>query len=126
MRWFNLFLVGILLLSGCSCSDSSASGIPEKINVQVGEVFSIQLGANSSTGYDWTIKNDSMLVEFLGYDSELPVGIPPPGSGSERTYKFKAIKSGTTLLTLIYERSKEHGFAVGDVWKTIEIPVTIQ
>ena len=125
MRLFSLFLV-MLLLSGCSFLSSCESGLPENINVQVGEVFSIPLGANSSTGYDWTIKNDPALVEFLGYDSELPVGIPPPGSGSERTYKFKAIKSGTTLLTLIYERSMDHGFAVSNVLKTIEITVTIR
>ncbi|MDD5312242.1 MAG: protease inhibitor I42 family protein [Dehalococcoidia bacterium] len=116
----------MLLLSGCSCFDSSKSEIPDKVNLQVGEVFSIPLGANSSTGYDWTIKNDPAMVEFLGYDSALPAGIPLPGSGSARTYKFKALKSGTTMLTLIYERSKEHGFAQGDVMKTIEIPVTIR
>lgn len=123
MKWFNLFLV-ILLLPGCSCFDSS--GIPGKVSVRVGEVFSVPLGANSSTGFDWTVKNDPSMLEFLGYDSELPAGIPAPGYGSARTYRFKALKNGTTLLTLVCERSTEHGFAVNSVMRTIEILVTIQ
>jgi predicted secreted protein len=94
--------------------------------VAVGEVFTIPLTSNPSTGYDWTVKHDPAMIEYLGYDCE-PGRMPPaPGDQSYCTYKFKALATGETTITLIYEHSKEQGFEVSEVAEIIEVPVTIQ
>lgn len=99
---------------------------PEKRNIvidtRVGEIFYMELASNPTTGYDWTIKPES-AIEYLGYDTtERGAGI---GSASTRLYKFKALEQGETKLILLYDRSKERGFRVSEVLKTIEITVKV-
>ncbi|MFZ2410662.1 MAG: protease inhibitor I42 family protein [Candidatus Methanoperedens sp.] len=81
--------------------------------------------SNPSTGYDWTVKQDTTMLEFMGYESELTWNTAP-GNQVPRVYKFKALKAGNTNITMIYERSLERGFAKSDVLKSIEIPVIIR
>jgi predicted secreted protein len=71
-------------------------------------------------------KHDPEMIEFLGYDSETGGTSPVPGAQVYRAYKFKALKIGETKITLTYGQTKEHGFARDDIWKTLEVPVTIQ
>ena len=97
----------------------------EQVRVPVGEVFTIPLTANPSTGYDWTVKHDPAMVEFLDYESNSARTPPAPGDQVYRTYKFKALKRGETKITLVYERSRERGFAISEILERIEVPVTI-
>ncbi|MCJ7654194.1 MAG: protease inhibitor I42 family protein [Dehalococcoidia bacterium] len=131
MKWLILILLVLSLALGCTPPQPPepqlpTPKVPEQVEVAVGEVFTIPLTSNPSTGYDWTVKHDSEMVEYLGYDCE-PGRMPPaPGDQSYCGYKFKALKVGETKITLIYERSKERGFAVNEVAEIIEVPVTIQ
>lgn len=93
------------------------------IEAKVGETFSINLVSNPTTGYDWTVKTDNVTVMYQGYD---PVGGGSlVGSPVDRIYKFKALKAGDGKITLLYERSKERGFKVSEVLKTLEVLVRV-
>ncbi len=131
MKWLILILLLSSLALGCAPPQPPAPQqlptpeIPEQVEVAVGEVFTIPLTSNPSTGYDWTVKHNAAMIEYLGHDSK-PFTVPPaPGDQVYRTYKFKALKVGETKITLIYEQSKERGFAVSEVAEIIEVPVTI-
>jgi len=128
-----VFVVTILPLWN-SCSPKPPDDIlpippiPVKIikQVKVGEVFSISLESNPSTGFDWTVKYDETMIEYLGYSSSPQAEMPKPGDQSYPDYRFKALKSGDTMITLLYQRSKEHGFLQDYVLKTIDVYVIIQ
>jgi predicted secreted protein len=100
--------------------------VQTQVNVVVGQVFDIPLDANPSTGFDWTVQYDKEMIEYQNYTGYSDSTPPMPGSPSHRTYHFKALKAGQTKITLVYERSKEHGFSVTTVAEIIEVPVSIQ
>lgn len=120
-----LFLISLaVFVLGCVSPEPPAPESQEYI-VTVGEEFTIPLGSNPSTGYDWTVKTDTAMLEFMGDESELTWNTAP-GNQVFRAYKFKALKAGNTNITMIYERSPERGFTKSDVLKSIEIPVIIR
>ena len=100
----------------------------EKIikQLKVGEVFSLSLESNPSTGFDWTVKYDKTMIEYLGDTSSPQTEILKPGDQYYPAYTFKALKSGETTIMMIYEQSKESGFSQNFVLKSIEIEVTIK
>ena len=131
MKWLILILVLSSLALGCTPPQPPepqlpAPKVPEQVKVAVGEVFTIPLTANPSTGFDWTVKHDSAMIEYLGHDCS-PGRMPPaPGDQSYCGYKFKALTRGETKITLLYQQGKESGFAVSTVIEVVEVPVTIR
>lgn len=91
------------------------------VYVEAGEVFTINLSTNPSTGYDWTIKTDGAIVEYLGND--YLSGGDSPGAQSNEAHNFKALTVGNTNITLLYERSEERGFSQSQVMKNITVKV---
>jgi len=92
------------------------------IDVKSGSYFLIELASNPTTGYSWSLKGFSRpgVVEALGS------GYAPPtsgrmGAGGTYVGQFKAIRPGTTRLTLAYARPFEPGSATT---QTFEITVT--
>jgi inhibitor of cysteine peptidase len=120
MKRMPLFLIGILLLTGCATSTptptptlpptaETPNTLPEPtdhtqlITVTAGETFDLVLPANSSTGYRWDIvpEMDENLIEFVAQDyiTEEPV---MPGSGGVDVWTFRAINTGDTTIVLGY------------------------
>ena len=120
MRTIHLFLVVILLVTGCGNSSSTATPslpptaetpntLPEPtdptqlITVQAGETFDIIVPSNSSTGYRWMLVSEleENVVEFLAqeYIAEQPV---IPGSGGVDVWTFRSVNAGDTTIELGY------------------------
>lgn len=115
----------LLLLAAClpAASGSPATGgspvelLVEKaadgssVTLNVDQVLAVKLESNPTTGYGWHIVavDDTILqsqgdVEYIQQDRQ---GTPMVGVGGWETLRFKALKSGTTTLTLGYSRSFE-------------------
>lgn len=120
-----------LLLAACvlaGCAAASADGVYGKddanITVGEGETFVIQLDANPTTGYDWSVKiSDESIVMLESQEYKQQPGTEDRvGAGGADYFTFKGLKTGSTTLTLIYERSFEEGSAS----ETLVFNVTVQ
>jgi len=111
-------LVGCLLvlLAGCTSTSNEVKIGPEEngsqVELQPGQMLSIQLPSNPSTGYGWHIAEieDSIIrqvgeVEFVD-NSEGQV----LGAAGLETLRFEALASGEANLVLTYDR----------VWEDVE------
>ena len=82
----------------------------KKLNVRAGEQFVVVLEGNPSTGYIWEAKDlDASMIQQVG-ETEFKSSNSNPGfagAGGTLTLKFRALKVGTTNLTLVYHRPWE-------------------
>jgi inhibitor of cysteine peptidase len=89
-------------------SSAQYSETARDIQTKVGEVFTIRLKANETTGYTWRGNEsfDRFYLELTGspYHPDQP---QRPGSGGEQRYTFKALQIGDTRIKLTYKRSWE-------------------
>lgn len=108
-----LLIILITLLAACSPSKPailSAADNGSHINVKVGEQIVITLEDNPSTGYAWEAKDlDTGMFQMTGEPTFISSNPGQVGSGGNITLTFKAIKSGTGSLTLVYRRPWETG-----------------
>ena len=88
--------------------------------VRVGDVVVVHLVEPGATGYQWTAAVDGTSMTEESTAVEFPAGSPPGRSG-ERLFSFRAVSTGTTLLTLTLARAWEDG-AVAQRW-TVEVEV---
>ena len=105
----------MVLLFGCvGAAPSGEKGSAQysettrDIQSKVGEGFTIRLEANETTGYTWRGNEsfDHTFLELTGSPYQ-PVQPQRPGSGGEQRFHFKALKAGSTRITLTYKRSWE-------------------
>jgi inhibitor of cysteine peptidase len=104
--------------------DASADGTSQSI--KNGQVISISLESNPSTGFGWfaTITNSSVLTqmgdpEYLGAAAD--TSTPVVGAAGTQTFYFQATGTGTTTLTLNYERSWENVPPEKTITLTVEV-----
>jgi predicted secreted protein len=112
-KWVRL--LGTILILGCGGVALSGekggaqySETNRDIQVKVGEVFTIRLTANETTGYTWR-ENENFDRSYLkltgsSYHPDQP---QRAGSGGEQRYTFKALQTGATRIKLTYKRSWE-------------------
>jgi inhibitor of cysteine peptidase len=75
--------------------------------VQTGDVITIRLAENPTTGYRWEIsKVDDQLVEFQSSDYVKTSGATV-GGGGERTFNFRAKSKGNGQILLRLRRAWE-------------------
>lgn len=104
---FSVFFIG--------CASNEAILPIADFKVTKNETFKINLTSNPSTGdsWKWSNKNDIYIVDTLKIEYK-PLNSDPQilgGSGIE-TWIFKAIKSGTQIIKLEYNRSWENNSTV--------------
>ncbi len=89
--------------------DASASGSTQQL--KKGEVLSITLESNPSTGYAWyaTIADTAVVVQMgePEYTSPAESSTPVVGAAGTQTFMFQGIETGTTTVTLDYKRAWE-------------------
>jgi len=112
-----VFVLGILLcgLSLFACKDSSVVKIVDGkklMEVKAGEEFAISVYANPSTGYEWQLAKplDTQFLQLSGTEY-LTEDTTLIGAGCEQQWTFKALKPGSTKISLQYLRSWEKGVA---------------
>lgn len=134
-----LGMVSILALSLLACS-TGAREVPLQLtyddftqnkyqtksisNVHIGDVIKITLPSNPTTGFRWELVNiSSPAVLAQDGDSEyvLPESIAI-GAGGQEIWSFKALKRGTSSVSLAYSRPWEGG-TKGEWTFTVEITV---
>ena len=85
-----------------------------QIEVPVGDVLTLTLGSNPTTGFAWSeeaqIDDTGILKqtghEFVGPDGDPP---PPPGTPGQEIWTFEALAKGQTNVYLEYSRPWEGG-----------------
>jgi inhibitor of cysteine peptidase len=106
--------------------DAMADGTSQQL--KKGEVMSISLESNPSTGYSWiaTISDPAVLVQMGEPQYQEPAGsstTPIVGAAGTDTFYFQAAETGTTTLTLDYKRAFETNVAPE---KTIILTVEVK
>ena len=73
----------------------------------VGEQFTISLGASPATGFQWELDYyDPNLVGLVGSEYK-PYSVPQAGSTGSQQFTFKALKAGDTSIKLSYTHPDE-------------------
>ena len=122
-------LMVILALALFACSSPVSTGVyvevpiddfmnqkhvSGQVEVAMGESFTVTLGSNKTTGFEWAedsqISDTGVLKqvghEFIGPESEPP---PPPGTPGQEVWTFEALEKGTTTVSMEYGRPWEGG-----------------
>ncbi len=107
---FLFMLLAVTITSGCKSGQAklTAADNGKTIRVKMGGHVSIELEGNPSTGYTWEAKDlDASMLQQVG-DVEFKSSNPGLiGSGGSLTLTFKTLKTGTTILNLVYHRPWE-------------------
>jgi predicted secreted protein len=138
-RLYALFF--FLLLAACASQSSNADieiqcddfyQNPHQtgsLEISVGEEFTVILCSNASTGFQWIEVveiSDLDIVEQVSHKHISPSEKDepfPPGTPGSQLWKFKALTSGTSILSFEYSRDWEGG-EKGE-W-TLDLTVTVK
>jgi inhibitor of cysteine peptidase len=102
--------------------EKSYTASDTSISASVGEVFSIKVASNRTTGYAWSVSeiSDSGQVAILGSEYIAPEE-GRVGEGGDDVWKFKAVGKGTVKLIWNYTRPWETEAPA----KTVTFTVTV-
>jgi len=94
-------------LASCARKKIYREGV-SRIEAVVGETIVIELEANPTTGYTWTVRGrvDTGVVALMGFDFE-PGPTSVVGGGGRQQIIFQAVGRGTTTIRLEYRRQWE-------------------
>ena len=104
----SLVLMAVLatcLVAGCIGEVETYDNEGQTIDIGVNQQFVIALGSNRTTGYSWQESYDGTMIELVEkiYKEEAKGGLV--GAGGVEYFRFKAVKTGRTEVTLVYKRS---------------------
>jgi inhibitor of cysteine peptidase len=86
--------------------------ISQEIEVGTGDIFTVTLCANPSTGFQWEEAevSDPAVLQQADRQYEPPGGQnPAPGSAGQETWTFKALQPGQSTISIDYSRPWEGG-----------------
>ncbi len=100
-----------------SCDDFiELKHISKEVKVAVGDSFVVTLCSNSTTGFQWSetaqISGQTVLqqIDHKYVAPEAKGGEPPaPGAPGQEVWTFKALKKGTSSVSMEYSRPWEGG-----------------
>jgi len=90
--------------------DASYAG--EEVIVAVGDLFIVTLESNPTTGFMWTLaeNSDESVLQEVGHEYVAAETTEPlPGTGGEEVWTFQALKEGTSIISMEYSRTWEEG-----------------
>jgi len=102
-------VVAICLMAGCTREVKTYSDSGQTIGIGVNQEFVIALGSNPTTGYMWQESYDENMLELVEKTYELGEEAKQGlvGAGGVDYFRFKALKTGETEITLVYKRPWE-------------------
>jgi inhibitor of cysteine peptidase len=116
----------VAALSGCTTQATLALEAQDsggQINVQKGQMLTITLEANPTTGYNWEVLHtEGAIVRQVG-ETEFQADSELLGAAGAQTLRFEAVAAGQTELRLVYRRSWETGV---EPLETFTIQVTVE
>jgi len=98
-------LVVISLVAGCVGEVKTYTDSGQAISIGVDQEFVIALGSNPTTGYGWQESQDETMLELV--EKTYKRTGEPVGGGGIEYFRFKALKTGKTEITLVYKRPGE-------------------
>lgn len=113
-------LMTAILLSVLACSsaapkelsvDITSSG--KEVSLAAADTLIATLESNPTTGYSWTENasiGDKSVIQQTGHQFQPPAA-PMPGAGGKEVWTFKALKTGTSTISMEYRRPFEPGVA---------------
>ena len=107
---------------------TSQNHISKELTVNAGDSFTLTLGSNPTTGFDWPDEpqiSDQTVIEQASHEFVPPEETEPPitGASGEKVWTFKALKGGTSTISMEYSRPWEGGEK--GVW-TFTLTVTVK
>ncbi len=121
-------VVVVVLLSLVACSSAAkqvsadiddftkVQHISKKVEVAVDGSLTVTLGSNPTTGFRWSESaeiSDQTVLQQTGHEFIAPEGEggspPAPGTAGQEVWTFKALKKGTTEVSMEYSRPWEGG-----------------
>ncbi|MBA7631517.1 hypothetical protein ES703_39049 [subsurface metagenome] len=107
-------VVAVCLVAGCAGGVKTYTDSGQTIGISVNQEFVIALGSNPTTGYSWQVSHDETRLELVGGESTYKQGKEAEqgavGAGGIEYFRFKALKTGETKITLVYKRPWEEEF----------------
>ena len=94
-----------MAVQGCFAADNSVSSDIIQKEVNNGDLFTIALASNPTTGYEWEASWNQKYVKLIKQEY-IPNGLLPGmvGYGGTEIFTFQAIKKGHTDIRLDYMR----------------------
>ena len=111
MKKFLILMVvlAICLLAGCVGEVKTYTDSGQTISIGANQEFVIALGSNPTTGYGWQESHDETMLELVERTykpgKEAKQGLV--GAGGVEYFRFKALKTGETEITMVYKRPWE-------------------
>ena len=121
-----MLLAGMLIVAGFACTpapkevhvDASYSG--ETVTLAVGDSLIVTLESNASTGYEWSLadNSDESVLQEAGHEyvAPEPTGTPVVGAGGEEVWTFTALSAGTSTISMEYVRPWEEDTEPADTF----------
>jgi len=102
-------ILAIGLLAGCAGGIETYTDADKTINANVNEEFVITLDSNPTTGYNWEEDYDEAMLKLVEskYEMSKQAEEGMVGAGGTQYFRFQALKTGKTEITLTYKRSWE-------------------
>jgi len=102
-----LAVIATCLVAGCVGQVETYTDPGQTIDIGVNQEFVIALGSNLTTGYSWQVSYDQSVLELVEkiYKEEAKQGVV--GAGGVEYFRFKALKTERTKITLVYKRPWE-------------------
>ena len=104
-----MVVVATCLVAGCVGEVNTYTDPGQTISIGVNQEFVIALGSNPTTGYGWQESYEESMLELVEKTykpgEEAKQGVV--GAGGVEYFRFKALKTGETEITLVYKRPWE-------------------
>jgi inhibitor of cysteine peptidase len=96
-----------------SCNDlQSQPHVSKQMTVATGNTFTVTLCSNATTGFQWSESaqiSDQTVVQQTGHEFVSPENTGVVGAPGNEVWTFKALKKGTSNITMDYSRPWEGG-----------------
>jgi len=125
LRIISVFILLTLSLWLASCAPSTGTSvevscddfgnqqhISKEVNGAVGDTFTVTLCSNATTGFQWSESaqiSDQTVVQQTGHEFVAPDAKGLVGAPGKEVWTFKALKKGTSAISLEYSRPWEGG-----------------
>jgi inhibitor of cysteine peptidase len=101
-------IAGILLMPGCSEEVKVYADPAGTVEVNTNKEFIVTLDANPTTGYFWQASYDKGILKLVDKTyKQNNTRTPTVGVGGIDTFRFQALKAGSTEIQFAYKRPWE-------------------
>jgi len=115
-------IVTILLMPGCSEEVKVYADPTGTVEVNTNKEFIVTFDANPTTGYFWQASYDKDMLKLVEKTyKQNNTRTPTVGVGGIDTFRFKAVKAGSTEILFTYKRPWE-----SEIGKQVTLKVTVR